>query len=318
MNSTDQGQLAGSKAGETTNKGIKGFLKNHNFNVNWDDAQTMKALKIAGLVLLSLLSVFVIVKTVSEIKAFTTIGEIPSTPYVITVTGKAELQATKDIASISFTATGKGTTAGEAQSIAAEANNKAIDFVKSKGVSEKDITTENYNTYPVYEQKVRACPVESATVSSAPAGITKSIAPIPPCSNYESVIVGYETTQTVRIKIRGIDKSPDLSGEIITGLGSAGVQVGNLQMTIDNPDELKKQARMQAIMDARRQAKDIARAMGGRLGRATSYYDNDMYYPYSESAMSMDARMTKEAVSPEIYAGEGKVTANVSVTFELR
>lgn len=310
----------GSKGGSHSQKGFKSFLKNHGVGRPWSEVETTHGIKVAGLILLSLLSVFVLVKTMGEIKGFNTIGEMPNSPYMITVNGKAEIPAVKDIASISFTSNGKGKTATEAQSKAAEANNKAIEFAKSKGIDAKDITTENYNTYPVYDQKVKPCLYETVSASAAPSKsmMTPTIAPVTPCANYESVITGYETSQTVRIKIRGIDKNPDLSGEIITGLGAAGVQVGNLQMTVDNPDELKKQARMMAIADARRQAKDIAKAMGGHLGKATSYYDNDTVYPYSESAMAMDSRMMKDVTTPDISAGEAKITSNVSVTFELR
>jgi uncharacterized protein len=283
--------------------------------ISIDDNQIMRLIKITGVILLCLLSLFVMVKTINEVKAYPTIGESNYSQYMITVTGKGEVPVSRDIATISFTSNGKGKTASEAQSVAATANNKAIEFLKTKGVSEKDIKTESYNTFPTYDQKVRPCIVESAR--GVETMVAPAIAPIAPCNTYESVITGYETSQTVRITIRDIQKNPDLSGEIITGLGDAGVQAGNLQLSVDKPEQYKANARAIAIADARMQAKQIAKSLGVRLGDVVSFYENESSeYPMYDRPMM--AEMGMKSVSPEIPAGETDVTSNVSVTFEIK
>ncbi len=329
---------------EKNNKSILGTLKKaKEHNWSFDDANVNNAIRVTSLILLALLSVFVLIKTMGEVKAFGTIGQAPATPYMITVSGEGEVAGVKDIAMLSFSSYGKGKTATEAQSIAAEANNKAIAFLKSKGINEKDISTESYNTYPTYDQKVKPCIYEDvsadgslssegsagsargAEVMGAPtpdiavsaSRPTTIVAPIAPCNNYESVITGYETNQSIQVKIRGIDKNPSLTGEIITGLAGAGVRVASLQNSIDNIDELKSDARAIAISKAHAEAKDIARSLGARLGKVVSYNENGGSYPMYDRNM-MSAKAESAPVSPEIPAGEGKVISNVSVTYEIR
>lgn len=307
---------------------------------NFNDIQVHSAMKVTGLILISLLCLFVLVKTMGEVKAFSTIGQAPAEPYRITVSGEGEVPGVKDISLINFSSYGKGKTAIEAQAMAAEANNKALAFLRSKGIADKDISTEGYNTYPTYDQKVKPCIVEGVdegavqgkiqpSVAPAPAANTTgsaeiavsrpniTIAPIQPCNNYESVITGYETNQSIQVKVRGIDKNPALSGEIVTGLAEAGVRVGNLQNSIDNIDELKSLARRTAIADAHKEAKDIAKSLGGRLGKVVSFSENNYGYPMYEMSNMMSAKVDA-APTPEIPAGEGKVVSNVSITYEIR
>lgn len=283
-------------------------------NVSWSEPQVNYALRVVGLFLVALLAVFVFVKIINEVKTYNTIGEVPQSPYVITVSGQGEVTAKKDTAVLSFTSSGKGATAAEAQAKAAELNNKAMDFLRSKGIEEKNISTNSYNTYPTYTEKIKPCIVDR----TAPTGM--EIMPVTtPCNSYEQVITGYETTQVVEIKLREIDKNPALSSEIITGLGTAGVRVGNLMNTIDKPEELESQARQIAIADARAEATQIARSLGARLGKVVSFDQGGTMYPmYEMRDAGMSAKAQAAPVpNPEIPTGEGKITSNVNVTFEI-
>lgn len=308
-----------------------------------DDAQTTRAMKITGLMLLAILCLFTFVKTINEVKTYNTIGEPYPNQNQITVNGHAEVAVKRDTSKLSFSSQGEGKTASDAQTKAAEANNKAIAFLKSKGVPEADITTQSFNTYPKYDQKVKPCVIstpdapvsarassdsEHPTGANFAAGMTASapaakpaVAPIAPCNSYESVISGYQTTQTIDIIIRGVDKNPSLTSEIIDGLGVAGVQVGSLQIGIDDTKELKNQARLEAIVNARMEAQKVAKSLGVRLGKVTSYYDNNMY---GDPAMEMDMRASAayapgaKTVAPMVPTGETKIEADVSVTFEIR
>lgn len=300
-------------------KSVRNATANH---WTFNDGQVTSAMKMVGLGLIALLCVFVFVKTINEVKTYATIGQVPQSPYMITVSGKAEVKAVKDVSILTFTSRGKGKTASEAQSVAAEQNNKALAYLKSKGVSEKDISTISYDTYPNYDQKVRPCVVEGTNVtkvSSAPSmEIAPMIAPVGPCNNYEQVIVGYETTHSVKVKIRNIESDPSRAGDIVTGLATSGVLVGNLMNTVDDTDALKSQARQLAIADARAEAEQIARSLGVRLGKVTSFYDESAGYPPMYEGAMMSADYAKSTMSPEIPTGEAKIEAKVSLTFELQ
>lgn len=293
------------------------FLKKIRDNtVSPSDQQMLNIAKKSGIALLILLSVFIFVKTIIEIKTYTIIDD-SSWSNTISVSGKGEVPAPKDLATVSFVSTGKGITANDAQSIAATSNNKAINFLKSKGIEEKDISNVSYNTNPVFEEKIKKCEFDLPKIENV-STMNSSYVPMPPCNVYESVITGFETTQVVQVYIRGINTNPTISGEVLTGLVEQGVQVGGLQNTIDNSEEFKSRARTIAIANARIQAKQIAKSLGVQLGEVISFSENDMYmHPMFESNMSRTASMEK-SVFPEILAGEGKVTSDVSVVFTIK
>lgn len=313
---------------------IERFQSTH---FSMDDQSANRFLKVAGLVLLSLLSLFVLVKTINEVKSYMTIGENPKIPATINVSGHGEVKAKRNMATLMVTSHGEGKTIEEAQSKAAESNNKALAYLKTKNIPEGDITTSSYNTYPKYDQKVKPCVVEkpsvtrdvspemsvgiSAAGSAAPAMAPApvQIAPVAPCNNYDQVIVGYETTQTLEIKIKGIDANPKLSGEIVTGLGQTGVQVSNLVTKIEDIEALQSQARAEAIIKARVEAQNIAKSLGVKLGELSSYYENNYGYPMAERMMgAADATSLKAAIAPEMPVGDGTITSDVNVTFEVK
>ncbi|MFM2383465.1 MAG: hypothetical protein RIQ72_37 [Candidatus Parcubacteria bacterium] len=315
-NQNNQNEKGGENKKGTFLKSVQNMASNH---WSFNEGQVMNAVKVAGLGLLALLCVFVFVKTINEVKTYTTIGEVAQTPYVINVYGNGDVKGVKDVTILTFSSYGKGKTATEAQSVAAEQNNKALAYLKSKGVNEKDISTLSYDTYPTYDQKVRPCEVEDVKVMSSLAPeVATMIAPMAPCNNYEQVIVGYETTHSVQVKVRNIETDPSRAGDVLTGLAAAGVRVGNMVNTIDNPEALKMQARQLAIADARAQAEQIARSLGVRLGKVASFYEETGgMAPMYEGAM-MSAQYKDAAISPEIATGEAKIESRVSVTFEIR
>jgi len=54
--------------------------------------------------------------------------------------------------------------------------------------------------------------------------------------------------------------------------------------------------------------------------RVMSFYDSsdDFYSPYAREGLGGDVQTLKASVAPEIPQGEQKVTANVSITYEIR
>lgn len=328
----EQKSKAGADNASNSKKSFFHFFKNvSKHQLNMDDGQITKFMKVTGLILLSLLSVFVFVKTINEVKNYSTIGEYPMPPYSIYINGKGEVSAPKDQAVLTFSSNGKGKTAVDSESAAAVSVNKALAFLKEKGIEDKNISTVSHGTYPTYDQKVKPCVVDAkaTVVGSAPVSAPSSVkntlvaepaimvAPIAPCNSYESVVSGYETYQSVEVKISGIDKNTSLSGEIVTGLTAAGVQVSAVENRIANSDALKAEARALAIADAKQQANQIARSLGIKLGKVVSFSDNDMYPNAAPMMYSADAGMEK-SVSPQMPAGEAKITSNISVSFEIR
>ncbi len=106
-------------------------------------------------------------------------------------------------------------------------------------------------------------------------------------------------------------------GQIIEGATAAGAnQVGDLQFTIDKQDELKAQARKQAIDKAKAKAKELASQLGVNLVRITNFSESSVLPRYVgfEEVVGMGGA---EAPIPQIETGENKITVTVTITYEI-
>jgi len=243
--------------------------------------------------LLVFLIVFVGVGISNKIKEGRYIGQEIEAKNTITVSDKGEIYVKPDLALATFSVINEAKTVTEAMTENTKKMNAVIDFIKGKGVEDKDLKTISFNIYPRYEwQKGETC--------------------VPPCPEGKRVLVGYEVRQSLEVKIRDMTKI----GEIIEGATTAGAnQVGDLQFTIDKQDELKKQAREEAIEKTKAKAKELAQQLGVKLVRITNFTESGVVpipYPYyMEKAAGLGE-------APQIETGENKIEVNVSITYEIR
>jgi uncharacterized protein YggE len=216
----------------------------HHFNFTSEELNNF--LKIAASICIGVLTLLLLVVTINQIKSYSTIGETNTIQNIISVSGKSEMDVKPDVTTFSWNVEGEGKTIDAAQSKAAEINNKAIAFVKEKGVKEADIKTISLNTYPKYETNYKNCLKESSTNLVAPA----IYPPMPPCAG-ESVISGYTTSISIEVKVRDIDKNQKLVSDLIGGLATIGVKPSTPSNTIDNIDAYKSKVKEEAIVKAR-------------------------------------------------------------------
>ncbi len=245
---------------------------------------------------LSIISIYFVAKIVNEIRTGQYIGT-KDTPSTISVSGDSDVFAVLDIATIAFTARGEGSTTKIAQEKESELVNKAIAYLKSQGIDEKDIKTSNYYAQPKYDYGTAVC--------------TNGY-----CPSRSPKIVGYEASQTVDVKVRSIDTV----GELLTGLGTSGISnISGPNFSIENEDALKDQARAEAIKKARAKAVVLARDLGVHIVRVISFQEsNGGYYgmAYGKNA-SLDASEASAPVA-EIPAGQNKISSNVTISYEIR
>ncbi|MCF7865734.1 MAG: SIMPL domain-containing protein [Candidatus Pacebacteria bacterium] len=291
----------------------------HHFNFTSEELNSF--LKIVGAAAIGVLTLFLVVKTMNEIKTYSTIGDDASfsVQNVISVTGKSDMDVTPDITTFEWSIEADGKTSEESQSKSATINNKAIAFVKEKGIKEADIKTTGLNTYPKYETSYKNCisPMSNKTTVSGMTVASPTI--MPPC-NTESVISGYTTSQSVRVKVRDINKNQKIVGELVAGLATVGVRVSTPVNTIDDMDAYKRVVRDEAILKARQEAEVLAKSLGVKLVRITSFNENGGgYYPYAMDAMSSrSSMMEKAAVTPDLPTGTNKVSSEVNITYQIK
>lgn len=248
--------------------------------------------------LLIILGVFLVTLTVSmgvgiqnKIKEGRYIGQEIEAKNTITVSATGEVYAKPDLALTTFSVITEKKTVAEAMSENTNKMNAVINFLKDQGIEDKDLKTTSFNIYPRYEWQEKS--------------------EVPPYPQGRRVLVGYEVHQSLEVKIRDLDKV----GEIIQGATEAGAnQIGNLQFTIDQQDEFQKQAREQAIEEAKTKAQELASQLGVRLVRISNFSENDItprYYGL-EKAVAMGGE--EEA---QVESGENKIEVTVRITYEI-
>ncbi len=254
------------------------------------------ALGIVLIIFLLALTVSTIVGVQNKIKQGKYIGQDIVAKNTITVSGTGEVYAKPDLALTSFSVRNEAKTVAEAMTENTAKMNAVIDFMKEQGVEDKDLKTTSFNIYPLYEWQ-------------------KASTEIWPPPEGTRILVGYEITQSLQVKIRDLDKI----GDIIQGAADSGAnQIGSLQFTIDDQDELKKQAREEAIEEAKEKARELASQLAVQLVRITSFSESGVAprFSYYDTAMK-EAIGSAEAPAPQIETGENKIEVSVSITFEI-
>lgn len=214
-----------------------------------------------------------------------------------TVSAEGKAVGVPDVAEFSFDViTEGGNDVAKLQSQNANKMNKAIEFVKSKGVDKKDISTQQYNISPRYE---------SVVCSYAPGSVC------PPAT-----ISGYTVQQSAQVKIRDFKLISDLlSGVVKSGANS----VSDLTFTIDDPTKVENEARAEAIRKAEQKADGIAKAAGFSIGRLLNINENLYPTPYAVPMMAEKTMAAGAAsVAPTIEPGSQEVSVTVNMQYEIK
>lgn len=259
-----------------------------------------------GIVFLIVLSLHVAVRTFGGFGYRD--GKGADDTRVITLSGHGEVQAVPDIANVYFTIRKEAKTVKEAQDAVALVEKSSLDSLKGNNVEEKDIQTTNASFSPKYEYKRAYCP--PVPLGAGTAGVSYY------CNDGKQVITGYEAFESITVKIRNTDDV----GKIIQDLGTLGVsELNGPNFTVDNEDELKAEARKEAIDDAKAKAKALSKDLGVRLGKITSFNESGNYYGmpimYAKDSMQEGGNVSSPA---EIPKGENTISFDVTITYEIR
>lgn len=220
----------------------------------------------------------------------------PSSFRSFSVTADDKVVAIPDVAQFNFSVIVQGgKDIASLQKENTEKINKAIGFLKSQGINEKDIKTLAYNLEPRYQYY--SCPRETA-------------APCPPPE-----IVGYTITQTIQVKVRDFNKIGDvLSGVIQNGANST----SQLSFTIDDPTQFQNQARVKAIKKAQEKAEVIAKAGGFPLGRLLSIEEGGQPQPvYRYGLGGAELNALGAVPAPTIEPGSQEISVSLTLKYEI-
>ncbi|PIR50514.1 hypothetical protein COU78_06580 [Candidatus Peregrinibacteria bacterium CG10_big_fil_rev_8_21_14_0_10_49_24] len=208
----------------------------------------------------------------------------------ISIQGEGKVTAVPDIAELNFgVQTGRRKTAQDAMELLGNKMNAISQAVLAAGVEEKDITTQNLWMNPAYDY------FDGKRVES-----------------------GFEASQNLVVKVRDISKLTSILDAAVT---KGANQVGGVNFTIDDPEELRAEARAMAIADAQEKAVKLAADLGKTLGKFKGYneggYSSPMPYARMDTMM-MESGGMGGGGAPPIPAGEQEIRANIILMYELR
>ncbi|MEK7553199.1 MAG: SIMPL domain-containing protein [Patescibacteria group bacterium] len=222
----------------------------------------------------------------------------PSSFRSFSANGEGKITAIPDIAQFTFSVITEGNKdIAKLQKENTDKTNKIINFIKSSGVADKDIKTQNYNLDPRYQYF--SCPIKQ-----------DSVEPCPPAE-----IVGYTITQTIAVKIRNFEKIGDImAGVVQNGANS----ISQLSFSVDDMSIVQDKAREEAIKKAKERAKLIAKAGGFNVGKLLSIDESN--YPILDYRYGIGGGMEKSLAlpaSPQIEPGSQEITVNVILRYEI-
>jgi uncharacterized protein len=260
--------------------------------------QNKNILMLAGALCLGLITIAALVYSIRELRF--TIGQKMNTTF-ISVSGTGEVATRPDIAEVTFTIRETSAKVADGQKVIKDKTAAAVQALKDLQITEKDIKTLSYSSVPKYEYKNVVCREGY-------------------CPPSNPVIVGFDVSQTVQVKVRNVDEV----GTVFEKIGALGIsELSGPNFTIDDIEKIKSEARGLAITDAKAKAKVLAQQLGLKIVRISAFTDggNAGGYPMPmyEKAMSVqsDSRISGNAADG-IMQGENNTTATVTIEYEVK
>ena len=232
------------------------------------------------------LSVRLLLAALLSAAALPALAETP----VLNLTAEGLVTAVPDTAIVTLGVVERADTAGAALTANNAAMARLLEELKTAGVADRDVQTSNFSIEPVM---VYAQP--------QPNGETE-----PP------KLVGYQVSNQVTVRIRGIAKTGAILDSVVR-LGAN--QVQGISFTVDDRASLLDKARGEAMKTARSRAQLYADAGGFTLGRLLSVSEAGGRTFHDAVAAAPMMRMAEEAVP--IAVGEQELSISVTVSWEI-
>lgn len=208
----------------------------------------------------------------------------------IWVNGEGKVTAVPDIAILTLGIEAQELTVAEARDKAAEAMTGVMDALKSAGIDDKDIQTQNFNIQQVTRWDN---------------------------DKQQEIVIGYQVNNTVTVKVRDVTQAPTVIDNV-TAAGGDLTRISSIAFTVDDPSPYYEQARVKAVNDAAVKAAKLADTAGVKLGKATyisesSYMPSPIYRDVATASETVPAPTPTTPVSP----GEMEITVDVQIGYAI-
>ena len=249
-----------------------------------------KLLFIPILIISILGSIYLGVLTRNSLKEHNYIGVSEEKRHSITINGEGEVIGTPDVVTIQLGLVTEKISIDEAQAENTKTMNEIIEKLKNEhNVEKKDMQSSNYNISPRYDW-----------------------------NGGKRELKGYTVSQNLNLKIRKMDRI----NEVLKLAGRHNLnQVNNLQFLIDDPEELRQEARIKAIQNAKEKAENLAEIMDVKLGKVLSFSESggSPIYPIMKNyALAEDMTAGRGGEAPSIEAGSTNIKIYATVEYEIK
>src|SRR5438067_8364447 len=217
----------------------------------------------------------------------TTVQNGDNQPHGVSVAGEGKVQGKPDLALLSLGVSALADDVASARDRESNELDSMIASMKKNGVADKDIQTQQLNIAPEYDY-----------------------------SAGKQLLKDFRVSNSVTAKVRDINATGRVVDDAVNA-GGNDVQIQAVSFTIDKPDDLQRQAREQAIADARDKADTLAKASGVSLGDAISITEGGGVQPVPATA-AFDRAAGAAAPQTPIQPGELDVTVTVNVTWAIK
>ncbi len=230
------------------------------------------------------LTLFLAVQAVKGLAETQQVGYAPRVPNTFSVEGYGKVSGKPTLAEVSLGLYSEGREVPTVQEANTNKVNAIIEAMKQMGISSDDLQTANYNISPKFDY-----------------------------TNGNPVVTGYTVSQSVSVKVRNLSQV----GAVLGKAGELGAnQVNGVTFTIDDPSQLQREARKEAIDDAQAKAEELADMLGLRVVRITTFSESSN--GGAPSPMLYRADVANQKAVPDVQPGSLDVESRVSVTFEIR
>jgi uncharacterized protein YggE len=174
-----------------------------------------------------------------------------------------------------------------AQATAANRMDAVVAKLKAAGIPDTDIRTVSYNINPQYDQR----------------------------DPNQAVLRGYQVQNLVEVKTTNVGGLGALLDDVVS---AGATRVMGIRFEASNMEDLKSQARDQAMANARSKAEQMARDAGVTLGRPISIEESDAGGVTPVRANAPVAALAGQQATTPIQSGELQVQTNVRVVYAIQ
>jgi len=215
----------------------------------------------------------------------------PSREKVISVTGTAISSVAPDLVNISFGVEIQEKTAIEALTANSELMNKVIDSIKQVGITDSEISTSQFNIYPVYE-----------SYQEKETGI------------YTQKLVGYKVSNIVNVKTKKLDSV----ASVIDSAVSAGVNRVDSVFFSLSPEvssKIKDDLLEKAILNAQSKAEKALSPLNYKIIGVKEISLSEFSMPYPMPMYDMAYGAEKSSAPTPIFSSDQDVSTSANVVF---